>query len=78
MREYIDKPLSIILAVVTANVDMATSESLKLAKEADPLGKRTVAVVTKIDLMDRGKTRYSNFETSPITIKQYWLYLSHK
>lgn len=52
--KYICNPNSIILAVVTANTDMATSESLKLSKEVDPDGRRTLAVVTKLDLMDRG------------------------
>lgn len=51
---YIRNPNSIILAVSSANNDMATSESLKLAKEADPEGRRTLAVVTKLDLMDAG------------------------
>ncbi|XP_021922512.1 dynamin-1-like protein isoform X2 [Zootermopsis nevadensis] len=52
--KYISNPNSIILAVVTANTDMATSESLKMAKECDPDGRRTLAVVTKLDLMDAG------------------------
>lgn len=54
--KYICNPNSIILAVVTANTDMATSESLKLSKDVDPDGRRTLAVVTKMDLMDAGKT----------------------
>lgn len=29
-------------------------ESLKMAKEVDPDGRRTLAVVTKLDLMDAG------------------------
>lgn len=33
---------------------MATSESLKIAKDVDPDGRRTLAVVTKLDLMDAG------------------------
>lgn len=37
---------------------MATSESLKIAKEVDPDGRRTLAVVTKLDLMDAGMTSY--------------------
>lgn len=37
-----------------ANTDMATSESIKIAKEVDPDGRRTLAVVTKLDLMDQG------------------------
>ncbi|XP_034173154.1 dynamin related protein 1 isoform X2 [Osmia lignaria lignaria] len=52
--KYICNPNSIILAVVTANTDMATSESLKLSKDVDPDGRRTLAVVTKLDLMDAG------------------------
>ncbi|XP_017876106.1 dynamin-1-like protein isoform X2 [Ceratina calcarata] len=52
--KYICNPNCIILAVVTANTDMATSESLKLSKEVDPDGRRTLAVVTKLDLMDAG------------------------
>lgn len=53
-HEYISNPNSIILAVTAANTDMATSESLKLAKDIDPDGRRTLAVVTKLDLMDHG------------------------
>nr|CAD7199781.1 unnamed protein product [Timema douglasi] len=52
--KYVSNPNSIILAVVTANTDMATSESLKMAKDCDPDGRRTLAVVTKLDLMDAG------------------------
>ncbi|XP_012268660.1 dynamin-1-like protein isoform X2 [Athalia rosae] len=52
--KHICNPNSIILAVVTANTDMATSESLKLSKDVDPDGRRTLAVVTKLDLMDAG------------------------
>ncbi|KAG5900150.1 hypothetical protein JTB14_012822 [Gonioctena quinquepunctata] len=52
--KYIANPNSIILAVVTANTDMATSESLAIAKGVDPDGRRTLAVVTKLDLMDAG------------------------
>ncbi|XP_034230613.1 dynamin-1-like protein [Thrips palmi] len=52
--QYIESPLTIILAVVTANTDMVTNDSLKLAKRVDPEGERTLAVVTKIDLMDKG------------------------
>lgn len=69
--QYIANPNSIILAVVTANTDMATSESLAIAKDVDPDGRRTLAVVTKLDLMDAGKlikTRtkiYNEFISSP-------------
>ncbi|CAH2267686.1 jg11414 [Pararge aegeria aegeria] len=52
--KYIANPNSIILAVTAANTDMATSEAIKMAKEVDPDGRRTLAVVTKLDLMDAG------------------------
>ncbi|KOB66120.1 Uncharacterized protein OBRU01_22251, partial [Operophtera brumata] len=50
--KYIGNPNSIILAVTAANTDMATSEAIKMSKEVDPDGRRTLAVVTKLDLMD--------------------------
>ncbi|XP_050088671.1 dynamin-1-like protein [Anopheles aquasalis] len=52
--KYIENPNSIILAVTAANTDMATSEALKMAKDVDPDGRRTLAVLTKLDLMDAG------------------------
>jgi GTPase SAR1 family protein len=51
---YIKKPSCIILAVSAANQDLANSDALKLAREVDPSGDRTVGVLTKIDLMDKG------------------------
>jgi replication fork clamp-binding protein CrfC len=45
---------SVILAVSPANVDLANSESLKIARAVDPNGRRTIGVLTKLDLMDAG------------------------
>ncbi|XP_073965702.1 dynamin related protein 1 isoform X3 [Choristoneura fumiferana] len=52
--KYVANPNSIILALTAANTDMATSEAIKMAKDVDPDGRRTLAVVTKLDLMDAG------------------------
>ena len=52
--DYVTTPNCLILAVSPANVDLVNSESLKLAKEVDPEGKRTIGVITKLDLMDSG------------------------
>lgn len=38
VRQYIDKPSCIILAVSPANQDIATSDAMKLAREVDPEG----------------------------------------
>ncbi|TEA20139.1 Dynamin-related protein DNM1 [Colletotrichum sidae] len=54
ISEYIAKPNSIILAVSPANVDIVNSEALKLARHVDALGRRTIGVLTKVDLMDHG------------------------
>jgi dynamin 1-like protein len=45
---------SVILAVSPANADLANSDSLKLARSVDPQGRRTVGVLTKLDIMDAG------------------------
>lgn len=52
--EFIGKDNCLILAVSPANTDLANSDALKLAREADPSGKRTIGVITKLDLMDEG------------------------
>ncbi|KAI0166824.1 vacuolar sorting protein 1 [Hypoxylon sp. FL1284] len=52
--KYIQKANAIILAVTAANIDLANSDGLKLAREMDPEGQRTIGVLTKVDLMDEG------------------------
>ncbi|XP_017313304.1 interferon-induced GTP-binding protein Mx1 [Ictalurus punctatus] len=54
IRKYIEKDQTINLVVVPCNVDIATTEALKMAQEVDPEGKRTLAILTKPDLIDRG------------------------
>ncbi|KAI9651731.1 MAG: hypothetical protein M1829_002462 [Trizodia sp. TS-e1964] len=48
---YIKHPRTIVLAVIPSNVDVSTQEILTLAKAADPLGERTLGVLTKPDLV---------------------------
>jgi dynamin 1/3 len=55
--EFISKEGCLILAVSPANSDLANSDALKLAREVDPAGNRTIGVITKLDLMDAG-TKY--------------------
>jgi len=52
--KYIRNEKSIILSVSAANADIATSESLKYAKQVDPKGDRTLAILTKIDEVGKG------------------------
>lgn len=48
--KYIQEP-NIILAVCAADVDLANSPALRASREVDPLGLRTIGVVTKMDLV---------------------------
>ncbi|KAF9610480.1 hypothetical protein IFM89_022444 [Coptis chinensis] len=51
---YIKRPSCLILAVTPANSDLANSDALQIAGAADPDGNRTIGVLTKLDIMDRG------------------------
>ncbi|XP_044054187.1 dynamin 3a isoform X2 [Siniperca chuatsi] len=54
IMQFICKENCLILAVTPANTDLANSDALKLAKDVDPHGQRTIGVITKLDLMDEG------------------------
>ncbi|XP_075793169.1 dynamin-3 isoform X8 [Pelodiscus sinensis] len=54
IMQFISRENCLILAVTPANTDLANSDALKLAKEVDPQGLRTIGVITKLDLMDEG------------------------
>uniref|UniRef100_A0A673G327 Interferon-induced GTP-binding protein Mx3-like n=1 Tax=Sinocyclocheilus rhinocerous TaxID=307959 RepID=A0A673G327_9TELE len=54
IMKYIKKHETINLVVVPCNTDIATTEALKMAQEVDPEGIRTVAILTKPDLIDKG------------------------
>lgn len=52
--QFISCDYCLILAVSPANSDLANSDALKIAREVDPEGLRTIGVITKLDLMDHG------------------------
>ncbi|KPP67531.1 dynamin-2-like [Scleropages formosus] len=54
LLQFVTKESCLILAVTPANTDLANSDALKIAKEVDPQGLRTIGVITKLDLMDEG------------------------
>ncbi|EDV27612.1 uncharacterized protein TRIADDRAFT_53484 [Trichoplax adhaerens] len=54
IMQFVTKENALILAVSPANADLANSDALKIAKEVDPQGLRTIGVITKLDLMDDG------------------------
>lgn len=60
IMSYIKQETSIILAVSPANADLANSDALQMAKQVDPTGTRTIGVITKLDIMDKG-TNARNF-----------------
>ncbi|KAF7327501.1 hypothetical protein MKEN_00328700 [Mycena kentingensis (nom. inval.)] len=48
--KYIREP-NIVLAVCAADVDLANSPALRASRKVDPLGLRTLGVITKMDLV---------------------------
>jgi hypothetical protein len=57
VHEYMSNPRSVMLTVVPCNVDIATQEILEKAEDVDPEGIRTLGVLTKPDLMDKGSEK---------------------
>lgn len=51
---YLKQERTIVLAVIPANVDIATVDILERARKHDPEGIRTVGIITKPDLVDAG------------------------
>lgn len=49
-EKYIREP-NLVLAVCAADVDLANSPALRASRRVDPLGMRTIGVVTKMDLV---------------------------
>lgn len=67
---YISRETCLILAVTPANSDLATSDALKLAREVDPQGLRTIGVLTKLDLMDEGTDAREILENRVFTLRR--------
>ncbi|XP_071695065.1 dynamin-related protein 5A-like isoform X4 [Rutidosis leptorrhynchoides] len=73
LRAYIQKPNCIILAISPANQDLATSDAIKMSREVDPTGERTIGVLTKIDLMDKGTDAVDILEGKSYRLKFPWV-----
>ncbi|KAL7907866.1 P-loop containing nucleoside triphosphate hydrolase protein [Trichoderma velutinum] len=54
VTSYLQSSRTIILAVLQASNDMANQTIIKLARTHDPLGQRTVGIITKPDLINEG------------------------
>ncbi|XP_059414810.1 interferon-induced GTP-binding protein MxE-like [Carassius carassius] len=54
IEKFIQRQETISLVVVPANVDIATTEALQMASKVDSTGERTLGVLTKPDLVDKG------------------------
>ena len=52
--KYIINPYTIILCAISSNQDITISDGLYLSKQFDYSGERTLGVLTKFDLMDKG------------------------
>ncbi|KAA0722606.1 Interferon-induced GTP-binding protein [Triplophysa tibetana] len=54
IKKFVTKQETINLVVVPCNVDIATTEALQMAQDEDPEGERTLGILTKPDLVDKG------------------------
>ncbi|XP_056588126.1 interferon-induced GTP-binding protein MxB-like [Triplophysa dalaica] len=54
IKKFVTKQETINLVVVPCNVDIATTEALQIAQNEDPEGERTLGILTKPDLVDKG------------------------
>lgn len=70
---FISDESSLILAVTPANTDLANSDALKLAKEVDPQGIRTIGVLTKLDLMDEGTNARDILENKFLPLRRGYI-----
>ncbi|XP_052093658.1 dynamin-1-like isoform X4 [Mytilus californianus] len=71
--EFISKDSCLILAVSPANTDLANSDALKIAKEVDPQGIRTIGVITKLDLMDEGTDARDILENRTLPLRRGYI-----
>ncbi|KAM9385479.1 dynamin 3a isoform 6-T7 [Pholidichthys leucotaenia] len=73
VMQYICKENCLILAVTPANTDLANSDALKLAKDVDPQGQRTIGVITKLDLMDAGTNAREVLENRVLPLRRGYI-----
>ncbi|XP_059197106.1 dynamin 3a isoform X2 [Centropristis striata] len=73
IMQYICKDNCLILAVTPANMDLANSDALKLAKDVDPQGQRTIGVITKLDLMDEGTNARDILENRLLPLRRGYI-----
>jgi GTP-binding protein EngB required for normal cell division len=59
--DYMRRPRSIILAVVSAKNDFSLQEVTELTRELDPKGMRTLGLITKPDTLDAGSDSESSY-----------------
>ncbi|XP_029912769.1 dynamin-2-like isoform X1 [Myripristis murdjan] len=73
LLQFISKESCLILAVTPANTDLANSDALKIAKEVDPQGLRTIGVITKLDLMDEGTDARDILENKLLPLRRGYI-----
>uniref|UniRef100_A0ABM0LYJ9 dynamin GTPase n=1 Tax=Saccoglossus kowalevskii TaxID=10224 RepID=A0ABM0LYJ9_SACKO len=73
LMEFITKPSCLILAVTPGNSDLANSDALKVAKEVDPQGLRTIGVITKLDLLDDGTDAREILENKLLPLRRGYI-----
>ncbi|XP_037608626.1 dynamin-1a isoform X6 [Sebastes umbrosus] len=73
LMQFVTKENCLMLAVSPANSDLANSDALKIAKEVDAQGMRTIGVITKLDLMDEGTDAKDILENKHLPLRRGYI-----
>lgn len=78
VKSHMENTRSIIMAVISGSADASNQAILRLAKELDPSGGRTLAIITKPDTLSPGSNAERTFishaknDTPNLTFRHSW------
>ncbi|KAF4547218.1 Dynamin-like protein 1 [Elsinoe fawcettii] len=71
LEMYMQDKRTIILAVMDARDNLANQEVFAMAREADPMGKRTLGIITKCEWLDREPHRSVAQQISTVLLARW-------
>lgn len=78
VANYIQDPRTIILCAVQANIDISTSDAIKVAQKYDRNGERTICALTKADLIDQGHDFRNILHNEEVVLKYGYIAIKNR